>query len=180
MKHTLKVDQVRDGLWLDSDITYTQVPGWLGNTTRDLKLSVIRHFQTNDDTRYPVIFWFAGGGWMDTDPNVHLPNLVDFARHGYIVVGVEYRDSNKVQFPGQLEDAKAAIRYIRANAKRFQTEDVVVPIKDSEKLYDALVENNVPAELYEVEGASHMDVRFLQPQVFKIVMDFLDKYLTRP
>ncbi|MBC6911570.1 alpha/beta hydrolase, partial [Lactobacillus reuteri] len=44
MKHTLKVDQVRDGLWLDSDITYTQVPGWLGNTTRDLKLSVIRHF----------------------------------------------------------------------------------------------------------------------------------------
>ena len=46
MKHTLKVDQVRDGLWLDSDITYTQVPGWLGNTTRDLKLSVIRHFQT--------------------------------------------------------------------------------------------------------------------------------------
>ena len=286
MKHTLKVDQVRDGLWLDSDITYTQVPGWLGNTTRDLKLSVIRHFQTNDGTRYPVIFWFAGGGWMDTDHNVHLPNLVDFARHGYIVVGVEYRDSNKVQFPGQLEDAKAAIRYIRANAKRFQadpnrfiamgesagghmasmlgvtnglnqfdkganldyssdvqvavpfygvvdpltaktgsasndfdfvyrnllgaepenapeldsaanpltyvnststpflifhgTEDVVVPIKDSEKLYDALVENNVPTELYEIEGASHMDVKFLQPQVFKIVMDFLDKYLTQP
>ena len=54
MKHTLKVDQVRDGLWLDSDITYTQVPGWLGNTTRDLKLSVIRHFQTNDDIFYYV------------------------------------------------------------------------------------------------------------------------------
>ena len=260
MKHTLKIDQVRDGLWLDSDITYTQVPGWLGNTTRDLKLSVIRHFQTNDDTRYPVIFWFAGGGWMDTDHNVHLPNLVDFARHGYIVVGVEYRDSNKVQFPGQLEDAKAAIRYMRANAKRFQADpnqfiamgesagghmasmlgvtnglsqfdkgtnldyssdvqvavpfygvvdpltakkgsasndfdfvyrnllgaepenapEVVVPIKDSEKLYDALVANNVPAELYEIEDASHMDVKFLQPQVFKIVMDFLDKYLPRP
>ena len=43
-------------------------------------------------------------------------------RHGYIVVGVEYRDSNKVQFPGQLEDAKAAIRYMRANAKRFQAD----------------------------------------------------------
>ncbi|AEI58453.1 hypothetical protein HMPREF0534_1140 [Limosilactobacillus reuteri CF48-3A] len=24
MKHTLKVDQVRDGLWLDSDITYAK------------------------------------------------------------------------------------------------------------------------------------------------------------
>ncbi|MBB1078724.1 alpha/beta hydrolase [Limosilactobacillus sp. STM2_1] len=283
MKHTINIDKVRDGLWLDSNITYTQVPGWLGNTTRDLKLSVIRHFQTNDDTQYPVIFWFAGGGWMDTDHNVHLPNLVDFARHGYIVVGVEYRDSNKVQFPGQLEDAKAAIRYMRANAKRFQadpnrfvamgesagghmasmlgvtngltqfdkgdnlkyssavqaaipfygvvdpltakegsvsndfdfvyrnllgaepetapdldsaanpltyvnantvpflilhgTKDVVVPIKDSERLYEKLVENNVPAELYEINGASHMDVAFMQPEVFKIVLTFLKQYL---
>nr|WP_225208982.1 alpha/beta hydrolase [Limosilactobacillus walteri] len=246
-------------------------------------MSVIRHFQTNDDTRYPVIFWFAGGGWMDTDHNVHLPNLVDFARHGYIVVGVEYRDSNKVQFPGQLEDAKAAIRYIRANAERFQadpnrfvamgesagghmasmlgvtnglkqfdkgfnleyssniqaavpfygvvdpltakegsisndfdfvyrnllgaepedapeldsaanplsyvnsntvpflilhgTEDVVVPIKDSECLYEKLVKNEVPAELYEINGASHMDVKFMQPEVFKIVLTFLEKHL---
>lgn len=283
MKQTIDVDQVRDGLWLDANITYTQVPGWLGNTTRDLKLSVIRHFQTDDDKRYPVIFWFAGGGWMDTDQNVHLPNLVDFARHGYIIVGVEYRDSNKVQFPGQLEDAKAAIRYIRANAKRFQadpnrfvamgesagghmasmlgvtnglkqfdkganldyssdiqvavpfygvvdplsakegsatndfdfvyrnllgaepedalqldaaanpltyvnsqttpflilhgTEDVVVLIKDSERLYDKLVENNIPADLYEINGASHMDVKFMQPQVFKIIIEFLQKHL---
>lgn len=283
MKKTIDVEQVRDGLWLDSDITYTQVPGWLGNTTRDLKLSVIRHFQTNDDKRYPVIFWFAGGGWMDTDHNVHLPNLVDFARQGYIVVGVEYRDSNKIQFPGQLEDAKAAIRYIRANADRFQadpdrfvamgesagghmasmlgvtngmkkfdkgnnldfssdvqvavpfygvvdplsakqgsasndfdfvyrnllgaepevapdldaaanpltyindktvpflilhgTEDVVVPIKDSEKLYDTLLANNVDADLYELNGASHMDAKFLQPQVFEIITKFLAEHL---
>ena len=53
-------------------------------------------------------------------------------------------------------------------------------LKIVKSFYDALVENNVPAELYEIEGASHMDVKFLQPQVFKIVMDFLDKYLTRP
>lgn len=59
---------------------------------------------------------------MDTDHNVHLPDLVDLAHAGYIVVGVEYRDSNKVQFPGQLEDAKAAVRYLRANADRFQAD----------------------------------------------------------
>lgn len=283
MKHQIEVQPVRDGLWMDTNVTYTQVPGWLGNTTRDMKLTVIRHFQTDDDHRYPVIFWFAGGGWMDTDQNVHLPNLVDFANHGYIVVGVEYRDSNKVQFPGQLEDAKAAIRYMRANADRYQadpdrfaalgesagghmasmlgvtngikkfdkgpnldyssdvqaavpfygvvdpltakegsasddfdfvyknllgqepeeapeldaaanpltyindqtvpflilhgTEDVVVPIKDSEKLYDTLQAHNVPADLYEIKGASHMDAKFLQPQVLNIVMDFLHKHL---
>lgn len=37
-------------------------------------------------------------------------------------MGVEYRDSNKVNFPGQLEDAKAAIRYMRANAAKFQAD----------------------------------------------------------
>ena len=104
MKKVINVAVERDGLWLDSDIVYAQVPGWLGNATRNLRLSVIRHFATGDDTKFPVIFWFAGGGWMDTDHNIHLPNLVDFARAGYLVVGVEYRDSNKVNFPGQLED----------------------------------------------------------------------------
>lgn len=283
MKKTIDVEPTRDGLWMDTNITYAQVPGWLGNTTRDLKLTVIRHFQTDDDRRFPVIFWFAGGGWMDTDQNVHLPNLVDFANNGYIVVGVEYRDSNKVQFPGQLEDAKAAIRYMRANANRFQadpnrfaaigesagghmasmlgltngikkfdkgqyldvssdvqaavpfygvvdplsakensasddfdfvyrnllgaepedapdldqaanplhyvnehavpflilhgTDDVVVPPADSEKLYDALTAKHIPADLYMIKGASHMDVKFLQPQVLQIVMQFLDKHM---
>lgn len=121
MKKEIEVPITRDGLWLDSDITYAQVPGWLGNSTRDLKLSVIRHFPNEDEnTKYPVIFWFAGGGWMDVDHNIHLPNLVDLARKGYVIVSVEYRDSNKINFPGQLNDAKAAIRYMRKNACKFQ------------------------------------------------------------
>lgn len=64
MKKTIDVKTVRDGLWMDTNVTYAQVPGWLGNTTRDLKLTVIRHFQNDSDKRYPVIFWFAGGGWI--------------------------------------------------------------------------------------------------------------------
>ena len=57
MKKEIEVPITRDGLWLDSDITYAQVPGWLGNSTRDLKLSVIRHFPTDDEnTKNPDIF----------------------------------------------------------------------------------------------------------------------------
>ena len=251
MKKVINVAVERDGLWLDSDIVYAQVPGWLGNATRNLRLSVIRHFATGDDTKFPVIFWFAGGGWMDTDHNIHLPNLVDFARAGYLVVGVEYRDSNKVNFPGQLEDAKAAIRYMRANAAKFQADpdrfvvmgesagghlasmlgltngmtefdfgdhldvssdvqvavpwygvvdpltakqgsaskksvpflilhgqqDQVVPVKDSEVLYEALNQAGVDADLYELETAGHMDVQFMQPAVFKLILEFLKKHL---
>ena len=49
MKKTIDVKTVRDGLWMDTNVTYAQVPGWLGNTTRDLKLTVIRHFQNDSE-----------------------------------------------------------------------------------------------------------------------------------
>ena len=70
IKYTVDIPLERDGLWLDSNLTYTQVPGWLGKTTRDLKLSIIRHFAKAGSKRFPVILWFAGGGWMDTDHNM--------------------------------------------------------------------------------------------------------------
>lgn len=117
-------------LWLDNDITYTQVPGWLGQATRDLKLSVMRHMDVSK--KLPTIFWFSGGGWMDVHHNIHLPNLVYLAQKGYVIVGVEYRDSNKINFPGQLQDAKAAIRYIKEHAEKFGVDkDKVIAMGES-------------------------------------------------
>lgn len=117
MRETLNVTVEHAPLDLDTNITYAQVPGWLGRTTRDLKLSVMRPLGIKEPL--PCFVWFCGGGWMDCDCNVHLPNLVDIVRAGYVVASVEYRDSNKAAFPAPLEDAKAAIRYLRANASRW-------------------------------------------------------------
>lgn len=102
---------------LDSGVTFAQVPGWLGRTTRDLRLSVMRPLGAPEPL--PCLLWFCGGGWMDCDPDVFLPDLVDFVRAGYVVASAEYRDSNKAAFPAPLEDAKAAVRYLRANASRW-------------------------------------------------------------
>jgi acetyl esterase/lipase len=38
---------------------------------------------------------------------------------GYAVAGVSIRSSSQVQFPGQLHDIKAAIRWLRANAATY-------------------------------------------------------------
>ncbi len=38
---------------------------------------------------------------------------------GYAVAGVSIRSSSQVQFPGQLHDIKAAIRWLRANAAKY-------------------------------------------------------------
>lgn len=132
MKHEIELPYQPDILQIDSDLTYTQVPGWLNQTTRDLHLSVIRHQKRFDDHKFPVIFWFAGGAWMDVDYNIHLANLTAYAQKGFVIIDVEYRDSNKVKFPGQLEDAKAAIRYIKKNALKFQIDpDKIIVMGES-------------------------------------------------
>ena len=38
---------------------------------------------------------------------------------GYAVAGVSIRSSSQVKFPGQLHDIKAAIRWLRANAAKY-------------------------------------------------------------
>jgi acetyl esterase/lipase len=117
MRETLNVAPERLPIDLDANVTFAQVPDWLGRSTRDLKLSVMRPLGAAESL--PCLVWFCGGGWMNCDHNVHLPNLVDVVRAGYVVASAEYRDSNKGDFPMPLEDAKAAIRYLRANAARW-------------------------------------------------------------
>ena len=117
MRETLVANRDRSPVNLDANITFAQVPGWLGRTTRGLKLSVL--YPEVSEGPLPCLVWFCGGGWMDCDCNVHLPNLVDIARAGYVVASAEYRDSNKASFPAPLQDAKAAIRFLRANASRW-------------------------------------------------------------
>ncbi|MEI8095470.1 MAG: alpha/beta hydrolase [Spirochaetales bacterium] len=119
MKKNLKVKVERAGLWFDTDLTYTQVPSWFGHTTKNLRLSVIRHFE-GQPKPLPLVLWICGGGWFDVDHNAHLPNLVELAREGYVIASVEYRLTHEAQHPAQLEDLQAALTYLKANAVRFQ------------------------------------------------------------
>jgi len=73
----------------------------------------------NEPNKYPLIVFVQGSAWMKQDCYQGIPRLVDFARKGYVVASVEYRPSMVAPWPGFLLDVKAAIRYLRANAERF-------------------------------------------------------------
>lgn len=118
MKKILKVNNTRHGLWMDANVTFAQVDKWFGHTTMDLKMDIIYPHESHEG-KLPCIVWICGGGWIQLDRHAHVPNLVDLARAGYVIASVDYRDSNYVSFPGQLEDIKAAIRFLRANADRY-------------------------------------------------------------
>ncbi len=68
----------------------------------------------------PIVVWLHGGGWMFGSRG-GCP-LADLAQRGYAVASVSYRLSNiasPVEFPAQLHDCKAAVRWLRHNAWRF-------------------------------------------------------------
>ncbi len=69
---------------------------------------------------YPVIVSIHGGGYCTGD-KVGTDALSAWAGRdrGYAVVSVNYRLSDEALFPAQIHDVKAAIRFIRANAKRY-------------------------------------------------------------
>ncbi|ABC28420.1 Esterase/lipase [Hahella chejuensis KCTC 2396] len=65
----------------------------------------------------PLIIWIHGGGWMNGDKVKGVP--IDYVDEGYAVASLNYRLSNVAKFPAQLEDVKAAVRWLRANAKQY-------------------------------------------------------------
>jgi acetyl esterase/lipase len=68
----------------------------------------------------PVVVWTAGSAWMaDTGKNSGGLVAQQLNPAGYAVAGVSIRSSSQTKFPGQLHDIKAAIRWLRANATKY-------------------------------------------------------------
>ncbi len=63
--------------------------------------------------KLPLIVWIHGGGWQNGSKNA-CPALWLVPR-GYAVASINYRLSSHTTYPAQLEDCKAAIRWLRAH-----------------------------------------------------------------
>jgi acetyl esterase/lipase len=65
----------------------------------------------------PLLVWIHGGGWSAGSKSGC--RYVNEVPRGYIAASVEYRFSQKAIFPAQAQDCQAAIRWLRANAKKY-------------------------------------------------------------
>lgn len=69
---------------------------------------------------YPVIISIHGGAYSGGDKvGPDLLTAMSALQRGYAVVSVNYRLSSEAVFPAQIQDIKAAIRFIRANAAQY-------------------------------------------------------------
>ncbi|PTX94255.1 alpha/beta hydrolase [Opitutus sp. ER46] len=78
------------------------------------------YLPANGDGPFPVIVWVHGGAWRTGDKRSCLPLRRGFVEQGYAVASINYRLSQHALFPAQLEDCKAAIRWLCAHAKEYR------------------------------------------------------------
>jgi acetyl esterase/lipase len=67
----------------------------------------------------PLVIAIHGGGFAFGDKRAPGPMMAAL-RFGYAVAAINYRLSDEAPFPAAVEDVKAAIRYLRANAAELQ------------------------------------------------------------
>jgi acetyl esterase/lipase len=102
---------------------------------RPLAVKVSRDvlFDTIDDTRlyldvavpegdgpFPCVVMFHGGAWS-MGSRKDLSNVIEMvAARGFVAVSASYRLAPKHKFPAQIQDARSAVRFLRAKSKDYK------------------------------------------------------------
>lgn len=99
------------GVVLQRDVVY----GRAGDTP--LTLNIARPVGVKK--RVPAVLIFHGGGWAAGRKERHDKLVTFLAEKGYVAATVFYRLAPASPWPAQIEDAKCAVRWMRANAKAW-------------------------------------------------------------
>lgn len=112
-------------LWAGSAIAAPALPGAGPKSLRDLPYVTNGHERQKLDLFLPagageprpLVVWIHGGGWEGGNKD-NCPALGLLAR-GFAVASLNYRLSQHAPFPAQIEDCKAAVRWLRAHAAEY-------------------------------------------------------------
>ncbi len=101
--------KVPEGITVHRDITYVTD----GHERQKLDLYV-----PDTGENLPLIIWVHGGAWLGGDKRHYNPR--EYLKSGYAGASINYRLSQHAIFPAQIEDVKAAVRWLRANAETYR------------------------------------------------------------
>ncbi|GGN97322.1 hypothetical protein GCM10010112_89470 [Actinoplanes lobatus] len=103
-----------DGSRHHAGISYANIPGY-----RPLQLDLWVPAPDPGGRTPGLVLWTHGGGWMMGDRRYFPPTLrpnqlfEELLAAGLAVATIDYRHASEAQFPAQLTDAKAALRWLR-------------------------------------------------------------------
>lgn len=125
-----------------------------GDSINSHKLDLV--LPNEGDGPFPVVMFIHGGGWLIGDKaHVQTQQVYRLLFAGYAVCCINYRLSDEAKWPGPLHDCKAAVRYLRANAKRFGI--------DADHI--GVVGNSAGGHLAAMMGTTNGQVKFEDPSM---------------
>ena len=109
-----KQGQVPSGITIEKNIAYadTDEPAQ--------RLDLLLPEKRNSDKPLPVVVFIHGGGWRNGSKTSDIGKVAPYVASGdYAAASIEYRLSDKGQWPAQIHDCKAGIRWIKAHAEKY-------------------------------------------------------------
>lgn len=101
-----------------ADVTYQVIPGY-----RPQAIDI--YMPPPAASPRPLILYIHGGGWVSGHTRqagafADFPAvLTRLASEGFVVASLEYRLAKEAPFPAQLQDARAALRFLKEHAARY-------------------------------------------------------------
>ena len=115
------------GVQTSRDLVYATAP-------RPLTLDLYQPPRAPNDFPKPLVIFVHGGGWNSGDSrngggfNDFPAVLTSVAAQGYVVASINYRFSGEAHFPAAVQDAKRAVRWLRAHAADYNIDTTRVAI----------------------------------------------------
>jgi acetyl esterase/lipase len=161
----MQVVEAARGLWnvyVHLNVPYTAKSG------RTLQLQIIQPSRDATFTppadvfadRFPCVVFVQGSAWGEQALGASMAFWCRFAERGYTVAIVEYRPSSLAPFPAQVQDAKTAVRWLRAHADAYSVDaDRIVMAGDSSGGHTALmVHATQDLDLFDDEPGQPLDI----------------------
>ncbi len=110
-KQSQDAPQVPAGVKVIRDLDY------VGNGLERQKLDLYLPEQFRGSL--PLVVWVHGGGWESNSKSTCRPAM-SLPTRGYAMASINYRLTDSGPFPVQIEDCRAAVRWLRANAAEYR------------------------------------------------------------
>jgi acetyl esterase/lipase len=102
---------IPDNVLFEPDVEFANPDG------QHLQLDLAR--PKSGDGPFPAVVCIHGGGFRAGSRKGYDGLCLRLAQHGFVACTVSYRLAPKYQFPAAVNDVKEAIRWVRANAKKY-------------------------------------------------------------
>jgi acetyl esterase/lipase len=107
-----RTQESRPNVLVERNIVFAKV----GDKELKLDLSM----PADKEGPFPAIVCIHGGGWVGGDRHQMALTAGVLAARGYVAITPDYRLAPGDRFPAPIEDCKAAVRWLRANAKTYK------------------------------------------------------------